>query len=130
MEKFQNDKIYDMDIPLLHTFGAEIVRIEERRAVIKMASRPEFADTAGGLNGTIIASAANLAALVAVKALRINALNVEAAIHFFSPVYLGSELLLQSQVVHIGGKLIYTEVYVMNGEFLVAKGNVTFFIVS
>lgn len=119
------------NVPFFRFMDVQVVATGHGRAELKLATRPEFANSYGITHGGITTALVDMAGGVALRTLKVRVVTVETAVNFFKPINLEEEIRAEARLVNQGKKLLNAEVDVLNQEgVLVAKGKITSFILG
>jgi|LSQX01.1.fsa_nt_gb acyl-CoA thioesterase len=114
------------------TFGISLTYMGPGAVGMKMMVGPEYTTVRERLHGGLIASLLDTAMGQAVVSLRkVGTVTLDMGLNFIAPVFLGDELIAESNVIHIGKSIAVAEAsaYDNNGK-LVARSRGTFFITN
>ena len=119
------------EVPFFHFLGARVVRVARGEAEIRLAMRPEYANTYGIGHGGVVAALVDMATGVALRTLQIFLVTIETSTNYFDKVALDTELTATARVVFQGKRIANGAVEVRNTDgILVAAGKTTFYIIG
>ena len=117
------------EVPFFRFLGARVVRVARGEAEIRLAMRPEYANTYGIGHGGVVAALVDMATGVALRTLQIFLVTIETSTNYFDKVALDTELTATARVVFRGKRIANGAVEVRNREgALVAVGKTTFYV--
>ncbi len=118
-------------VPFFQFLGARVVRLARGEAEVKLAMRPEYANTYGIGHGGVVAALVDMATGVALRTLQIFLVTIETSTNYFDKVALDTELTATARVVFQGKRIANGSVEVRNREgALVAAGKTTFYVIG
>ncbi|MGI6548490.1 MAG: PaaI family thioesterase [Syntrophomonadales bacterium] len=117
-------------IPIHKTLDMSIIYFGHGTAAMRMVVEPEYTTIMGRLHGGIIASLLDDVMGWSYNTLgKFGNVTIDMTLNYFSPVFQGTELRAEGNVVHAGRSIVVTEgtLYDNNGK-LIAKSRATFFV--
>lgn len=113
----------------LKSMGITLAYLGQGTCGLKMKVSPEYMNTVGVQHGGITSAMADTAMGFAVQTLGVIGFTLELHINYCAPVFLGTELTAEGNIVHAGKTTVVAEATVIdhNGK-LVAKAGGTFYI--
>lgn len=118
------------EIPIHTTLGISLTYLGPGVAAMRMIVEPEYTTIKGRLHGGIIASLLDDVMGWSYNTLgKFGNVTVDMTLNYFSPVFQGTELRAEGNVIHAGRSIAVTEgsLYDNTGK-LIAKSRGTFFI--
>ncbi|MGE5544771.1 MAG: PaaI family thioesterase [Bacillota bacterium] len=118
------------EIPIHKTLGMSLIYLGPGVAAMRMIVEPEYTTVKGRLHGGIIASLLDDVMGWSYNTLgKFGNVTVDMTLNFFAPVFQGTELKAEGNVIHAGRSIAVTEgsLYDHTGK-LIAKSRGTFFI--
>ena len=117
------------EVPFFRFLGARVARLARGEAEIKLAMRPEYANTYGIGHGGVVAALVDMATGVALRTLQIFLVTIETSTNYFDKVALDTELTATARVGFQGKRIANGAVEVRNTDgILVAVGKTTFYV--